>query len=113
MVGVPEIFLSWTKQRSGGTSRERLHQEEDHPCLSNPVPELSESGPSTRNFPIEREKAMTHDPRELTKGGPSKSASGGRVTGSALSLRRFSVSESGDDSTSLGSGVQAKHLRSQ
>jgi hypothetical protein len=25
MAGIPEIFLSWTKQRNGGTSRERLH----------------------------------------------------------------------------------------
>jgi hypothetical protein len=33
--------------------------------------------------------------------------------GSALALRRFPVSESGDGSTSLGSGVPAKQLKSQ
>jgi hypothetical protein len=51
--------------------------------------------------------------RELTKGGPSKSAGGGRVIGSALALKRFPVSESGNDGTSPGTGVQAKQLRSQ
>jgi hypothetical protein len=55
MVDVPEIFVSWMKQRSGGTSRERLHLE-DCPHLRNLVPELSESGPSTRIFPTERER---------------------------------------------------------
>jgi hypothetical protein len=112
------------KQRSGGTSREHLHRE-DCPCLRNPVPELSESGPSSRIFPTERERERqrerereNHDlwcssVRELTKGGPSKSAGGGRVTGSALTLRRFLMSKSGNDGTSPGTGVLVKQLRSQ
>jgi hypothetical protein len=82
-----------------------------------PITELSESGPSTRVFDQPRER-KNHDSRrgntrELTKGGLSKSASGGRVTGSALTLRKFPVSNSGDDGTSLGTGVLAKQLRSQ
>jgi hypothetical protein len=116
VVGIPEILLSWMKQRSGGTSRERLHQE-DRPCLRNLVPELRESGPSTRVFDQPRERE-NHDSwcgstRELTKRGPSKSAGGEGVSGSTLTLRRLQVSKSGDDSTSLGAGVPAKQLRPQ
>jgi hypothetical protein len=64
MEGVPEICLSWMKQRSGRISREHLHRE-DSPRLRNPVPEMSEEGPSTRVFDQarerkrEREKMMT------------------------------------------------------
>jgi hypothetical protein len=36
---------------------------------------------------------MTHNARGLTKGGPSRSTGGGRVTGRALALRRSPVSK--------------------
>jgi hypothetical protein len=74
MADVPMILLSSTKQRSGGTSRERLHLE-DRPRLRNLVPKLSESGLSTRIFHQlrEREPQLTAHSRvrELTKGGLS------------------------------------------
>jgi hypothetical protein len=53
IASIPEIFLSWTRQRNGGISRELLHWE-DHPCLRNRVPELSDLQPSTRIFPTKR-----------------------------------------------------------
>jgi hypothetical protein len=80
-----------------------------------PVQELSELG-LVLGFSTNRERE-NHDSwcssvRELTKGGLSKSAGGGQVTGSTLTMRRFPVSKSGDDGTSLGTGVPAKQLRS-
>jgi hypothetical protein len=59
MAGIPDIFLSWMKQRSGGTSMECLHLE-DCPHLRNPVPELNELRPRTRIFPTEQERE-SHD----------------------------------------------------
>jgi hypothetical protein len=55
IAGIPKIFLSWTKQRSGGPEGNVFHRE-DRPHLRNPVPELSELGRSTRIFPTERER---------------------------------------------------------
>jgi hypothetical protein len=54
---------------------------------------------------------MTHNMRGLNKGRPRKSTSDERVYGSALALRRSSVSKGGR--VSLETGVPTKHLRSQ
>jgi hypothetical protein len=114
MVGIPKIVLPWTKQRSGGTSRERLHRE-DHPCPRNQVPGGSEPGPSTRILTNqEREPLLTVRQCEGTHQGRTEEINQWWASnGSALASRRFPVSKSGVGDTSLGSGVPAKQRKSQ
>jgi hypothetical protein len=80
MAGIPEILLSWTKQRSGGSQGNVFTERIVH-TLGTWFLSQCELGPSTRIFDQlrERERATTHGAKELTKGGPRKSTSDGRV----------------------------------